>query len=255
MFSKKRIVLNVDGLEWKREKWGKLARWYLRNAERLAVKSADLVIADNKVIQKHLLESYGRQSTLIAYGADHVLKIPLSDEIKREFTFLNKPYAFKVCRIEPENNVEMILQAFAQIEDLPLVIIGNWNSSEFGLNLREKYIQPHLHLLDPIYDQQLLDQIRSNCLVYIHGHSAGGTNPSLVEAMYLSLPILAFDVQYNRETTENKALSYFKNTSDLKQSIQVLNEKTCVESGNEMKAIAEARYTWKIITDKYKSIF
>ena len=117
----------------------------------------------------------------------------------------------RVCRIEPENNVHVVLKAFAQLPEKTFVMVGNWNNSEYGKSMKADYGNySNIHLLDPIYDQVKLDKLRSNCLVYIHGHSAGGTNPSLVEAMYLGRPVIAFDVSYNCVTTENKAL-YFKN--------------------------------------------
>lgn len=255
LFSKKRIVLNVDGLEWKREKWGKLARWYLRNAEKFAVKASDIVVADNKVIQDHLWRTYGVKSELIEYGADHAHKQAITEQTSKRFPFIIKPYAFKVCRIEPENNVEMILDAFHDQQELDLVLVGNWNASEYGQALRKKFQCMHFHLLDPIYDQTILDQLRSNCKVYVHGHSAGGTNPSLVEAMFLGLPILAFDVEYNRETTANQALGYFQDTEQLSKLIVGLEKHTLAASGKEMNGIAQHRYTWKIITEKYKSVF
>jgi glycosyltransferase involved in cell wall biosynthesis len=121
------------------------------------------------------------------------------------------PYACKVCRIEPENNVHVVLDAFSKLPRHTLVFIGNWNNSEYGRALREKYKDnTNMHLLDPIYDQRTLDVIRGNCFLYIHGHSAGGTNPSLVEAMYLGLPVIAFDVSYNRTTTDNSSKMVIK---------------------------------------------
>ena len=129
LFSKKRIVVNIDGLEWRREKWGKAAKRFLKFSEKLAVKYADVVVSDNKVIQKYVLDEYGVKSELIAYGADHVTKEFLTDDIQSEYPFLNEKYAFKVCRIEPENNVHLILDAFSEHSELSIVMIGNWKNS------------------------------------------------------------------------------------------------------------------------------
>lgn len=255
LLSKKRIIVNIDGLEWKRDKWGKGAKWFLKFSEKLAVKYADVVVADNKVIQEYVKSEYGVQSELIAYGADHVTKELLSDGLKLKYPFLSGCYAFKVCRIEPENNLHVILEAFADYAKMHLVIIGNWGNSEYGKELKGKYSRyENIFLLDPIYDQQMLNQIRSNCYIYMHGHSAGGTNPSLVEAMYLGLPILAYGVQYNRETTENKAL-YFDSRDGLLSSLKKINAESLKNIATAMQNVAKENYTWKKISQQYTRLF
>ncbi len=251
---KTRIVVNVDGIEWRRAKWGRLARWFLRFSEGCAVRNADCVIADNKVIADYLGEKYGIVTETIEYGADHVTPVPIVDETRREFPFLNESYAFSVLRIEPENNVSMILEAFHKGLKLPLVMVGNWHSSELGRSLRAKYASdPNLHLLDPIYEPGKLNQLRSNCRLYIHGHSCGGTNPSLVEAMWLGLSIVAFDVSFNRVTTEDSAL-YFKDSEALAGIVDTIDEARCRTLSQSMKEIALRRYTWRHILDRYAGI-
>jgi glycosyltransferase involved in cell wall biosynthesis len=156
-----------------------------------------------------------------------------------------------VCRIEPENNVHLVLGAFAELPSYPFVLVGNWNNSAYGRQLRQEYSQcPNLHLLDPIYDQAQLDVLRSNCFVYVHGHSAGGTNPSLVEAMSLGLPVLAFDVSFNKATTEHKAL-YFTDKAELIKHIGSTPVGTWKALGKEMQAVADRRYNWATIARKY----
>lgn len=254
LFSKKRLVVNIDGLEWKRQKWNGFAKWFLKFSERLAVKYADKLVTDNKVIQDYVTATYNKPSHLIAYGGDHATKEVLSAETLKRYPYLNTPYAFKVCRIEPENNIEMILRAFSKSPNIPLVLIGNWQKSEFGQKMKSTYAgTDHIHMLDPIYDQKILNEIRSNCYVYIHGHSAGGTNPSLVEAMHLSLPILAYSIHYNRETTKNSAL-YFESSQDLASLITALNPERLKQNALAMKTIADDCYTWKSIAQNYRSI-
>ena len=221
----------------------------------MAVKYADVVIADNKVIQEHVQNAYGKKSELIAYGADHVERVALSSEILTKYPYLSEQYAFTVCRIEPENNLHIIIEAMAQQDELPLVMIGNWENSEYGRELRTQYANiEHIHLLDPIYDQNILNQIRFNCTVYLHGHSAGGTNPSLVEAMYLGLPIFAYDVSYNKETTEQQA-SYFYTSEDLAKLVRNMNEETLNDNANKMHEIATRRYVWSTIAREYAKLF
>lgn len=255
IFTNKKIIVNIDGMEWRREKWGKLAKTFLKFSEKIAVKYSDLVIADNKVIQEYVGRIYNRKAHLIAYGGDHTTKEKITSETLNEFPFLSTPYAFKVCRIEPENNIELILSAFSEHEKLNLIIIGNWDVSDYAKKLRERFFNySNIFLLDPIYDQKKLNQIRSNCFLYVHGHSAGGTNPSLVEAMSLKLPVLAFGINYNIETTKNKAL-YFNCADSLLNLLRNLSEDCLNENSSEMYKIAEEDYAWKNIANKYEYLF
>lgn len=255
LFTRKKIIVNIDGLEWKRSKWGKSAKWFLKYSEKLAVKYADVVVADNKVIQNHVWDSYQVKSELIAYGADHCKKEAATENIVEKYPFLSQNYAFKVCRIEPENNVHLILEAFAACPNLPIAIVGNWDRSDYGKALKQQFKEfNHIHLINPIYDQTILNQIRSNCHVYIHGHSAGGTNPSLVEAMFLELPIVAFGVQYNKETTENKAL-FFDTSFDLIEIVTNLEQRELKTISQQLKKVADTKYIWAVISDQYAKLF
>jgi glycosyltransferase involved in cell wall biosynthesis len=257
LLTRKKIIVSIDGLEWRRAKWGKGAKWFLKWSEQLAIRFAHADISDNEAIQNYTATRYGTLSTLIEYGGDHTLSIPtLTRDDYEEFPFLKEPYAFTVCRIEPENNLDMLLEAFRKLtaKRKNLVVVGNWNDSEYGRRLRALYgsrFYHNLHLLDPIYDQEKLDKLRANCQVYLHGHSAGGTNPSLVEAMALGLPIIAYDVAYNRATTENKAL-YFSDADSLTQLL-INTDITCYRQLRpQMQQIAQMRYQWAIIAKKYE---
>lgn len=255
LFSKVKIITNIDGLEWRRDKWNLGIKRFLRYSEYLAVKYSDVVVGDNKVIVDYVKEKYNIDAKLIAYGADHVTKENITLETINKYRFLNEKYAFKVCRIEPENNVHIILEAFREFEKLNLVIVGNWDNSEYGKKLKEEYNKcNNIFLIDPIYDQQLLNQFRSNCFIYIHGHSAGGTNPSLVEAMYLGLPIIAYDVKYNRETTGCLA-EYFENKSELINILETISEEKFTSLKYNIKKYASDNYTWSNIANKYGQLF
>jgi glycosyltransferase involved in cell wall biosynthesis len=255
LFYNKNIIVNIDGLEWKRDKWSAFAKWFLKLSESVAVKYADITVSDNKAIQDYVLSEYGKKSELIAYGADHVNYVGFDEEDVAKFIFLGKPYAFKVCRIEPENNVHMIIAAFLNNKKFDLVIVGNWGNSAYGINLKKKYSEiESIHLLDPIYDQYELNKIRGNCNVYIHGHSAGGTNPSLVEAMYLGLPVIAYGVSYNKETTHGLA-KYFNSEVDLKNIISSIDTEELSLIAKKMKGVAVNNYIWSRISDQYSNIF
>ena len=252
LFTKKKIVISIDGIEWKRNKWNWLAKKYLYWAEYLAVKFSHIDISDNEAIQDYTAKRYGSLSRIVEYGGDHTIKLDKREEDIQKYPFLKGDYAFKVCRIEPENNVHMILEAFHRNINYPLVIVGNWNNSNYGKSLKEKYSSClNLHLLDPIYDQEKLDVLRGNASLYVHGHTAGGTNPSLVEAMYLGLPILSCDVSYNRVTTENKAY-YFKDQEGIMDFLRKVNPRELIKTGEVLGAIAKKRYTWSGIARKYQ---
>lgn len=251
LFTSKKIILSIDGIEWKRDKWGRFAKWYLWWAEKVGVRFSHADISDNESIQDYTAYRYGSLSHIIEYGADHTLKVKPAHEDFTEFPFLGKPYAFKVCRIEPENNIHVVLEAFAKMNKYTLVMIGNWKQNEYGRKLLAKYKDyTNLHLLPPVYDQRKLDLIRGNAYVYIHGHSAGGTNPSLVEAMYLGLPVIAYSVSYNRTTTENKAF-YFQNAEELIAIVEKTRLADFRTQAEVMKEIALRRYTWKTVAEKY----
>lgn len=252
LFSRTRLIVNIDGLEHRRDKWGRVARWILRFSESMAVRYADVVISDNKGIQDYVRETYHKESALIAYGGDHVGR-DLSKETQQKYLgqygLTPGEYAITVCRIEPENNCHITLEAFARSKKR-LVFIGNWNHSEYARNLKARYnAYPNISCLDAIYDLDVLYALRSNAGVYVHGHSAGGTNPSLVEAMFFGCPILAYDVVYNRETTHGQAY-YFSNVEELEKLLL----RTDLQ-GDIMKSIAEEEYTWKHITLQYCALY
>lgn len=244
LLSKSKIITNIDGLEWKRDKWGKVARKFLKFSEALAVKYSDVVISDNQAIADYVKSEYNTESCVIAYGGDHVL-MNESKEVKSNDYFLG------LCRIEPENNVEMILNAFSKT-DKRLKFIGNWDKSEFGIKLKQEYSKySNIEIIDPIYDLETLYNYRVNCFAYIHGHSAGGTNPSLVEAMHFSKPIFSYDCNFNRYSTENKCF-YFKSSEDLISLLEKENDFN--KNALNMKEIATRRYTWQIIAKQYESL-
>lgn len=251
LLTSKRIIVNIDGLEWRRDKWGKFQKKFLKYSEYMAVKHADEVICDNLVIQQYVEKEYNAKSRLVEYGSDHVFRRAKTASIQRKFPFLQDKYAFKVCRIEPENNIHIVLDAFREVDTMMLVMVGNWENSAYGKSLRQEYSgYPNIILIDPIYNLEILDVFRSNCHIYLHGHSAGGTNPSLVEAMQLGVPIIAFDVNYNRETTLNKAL-YFKSGEDLSLKISACSDELLQQVAKNMRDIARFKYSWNVISEKY----
>lgn len=242
-FSKAKIVTNIDGLEWKRDKWNTWAKRFLKFSEKIAVKYSDTIVADNKGIADYVTQEYGVDSKVIAYGGDHA--------IIKELSISDNDYALALCRIEPENNVELILESFSQ-SNKNLKFIGNWNNSDFGIEMKAKYQKfENIDIVDPVYAIEILFEIRQKCSFYVHGHSAGGTNPSLVEMMHFGKAIFAFDCNYNRASTEERA-QFFENTDEL---VRLINSPVDTANASNMKEIAERRYTWQIVKQQYFNLF
>jgi len=247
LMSRARIITNIDGIEWKRNKWKGLASLVLRASEWSAVRFSHEVIADNQAIADHVSEIYGSDCKVIDYGGDHALKH--NDDIKLPAN-LPPHYALAICRIEPENNVHVILEAYKDL-GASMVFVGNWDNSTYGRNLKAQYGNcSNLYLLNSVYECNRLYALRSNASIYIHGHSCGGTNPSLVEMMHFGIPVLAHGCSFNRYTTEGKAI-YFMSSAELVEQQLHLAPEVAINIGVDMCKIARRRYTWDNIGKKY----
>lgn len=250
-FTRMRIVTNIDGIEWRRAKWGRAARAFLRLSEWLAVRCSHVVVADNQGVADHVAQHYGAACTVIAYGGDHAVDAP-----SRPYPVPLPPrYALALCRIEPENNVDLVLEAFANAPALPLVFVGNWEASAYGRALRARYQDaPHLRLLDPEYGAGALKTLRAGASLYVHGHSAGGTNPSLVEMMHFGVPVAAFDCVFNRCTTHGQAW-YFSSAAQLAAVVAAVVAGSASGDGQavgaRMQALARQHYTWERVGAAY----
>ena len=154
------------------------------------------------------------------------------------------------ARVEPENNVHMILEAWSKLDE-PLVFVGNWTNSAYGLDLKLRFgSKSNLHLLDPVYEPGTLHALRERASIYVHGHSAGGTNPSLVEMMHFGIPVLAHGCVFNRHSTEGKA-RYFTTSDELADELRALTTQDADEIGDNMREIAQRRYTWDHVGEAY----
>ena len=250
-----KICLNPDGQEWKRKKWSRLAKLFLLISDVIALKNATYVIADHPEVERRARSITRAPVGCIPYGGDNAIsrEINSANLINLPKGIAKGNYFFKVCRIEPENNIELIIRAFVKTKQR-IVIVGNWNNSLYGIKLREKYTSlNHIYLLDPIYDKESLALLRSNCKSYIHGHTVGGTNPSLVEAMNLGLDIICHDNIFNKYTTDNKAI-YFTNSEELINIITLTCNGNRNSNGFDMLKIAKNRYTWDEISNSYSEL-
>lgn len=247
-FPRMKIITNIDGLEWQRGKWSWPVRKILEALEILSCRFSDILITDNPVLTKYVRHRYDLSSVEIAYGGEQSLAGreeagKRCDEVK----------ALGLCRIVPENNVEMILGAFSQVS-VPLTFIGNWGDSKYGRDLKAKYSNfDHLTLLDPIFSQERLFELRSSAHIYVHGHSVGGTNPSLVEMMHFGVEVLAFDCDYNRSTLHGYG-RYFYESSQLVSLIKEYKQEP-FNDGASIKRVAMENYTWADVRKKYFELF
>lgn len=247
LLSSSRIVTNIDGLEWRRDKWGRITKAFLKFSERFAVRFSDIVVSDNQVIADYVRAEYGVESKVIAYGGDHAL---LADRV---IPPVKADFFLALCRIEPENNVAMILEAFANSQQ-QLRFVGNWDASAYGRELRSRFSQyNNIDIIDPVYDIATLFELRSQCKGYVHGHSAGGTNPSLVEAMQFGMPIYSFDCGFNRYTTNNAAI-YFQDAASLTDLI-TRDDDQISKTGLVMQQLAQEKYQWAVIAMDYESLY
>lgn len=237
----KKFIVNIDGLEWRRPKYAKPTRFLLRVFDAIAQMFADVIVYDNVALEMFVLRWFRHKAVCIGYSGDHVIRAS-SDKVEG-FS------ALTICRIEPENNISMMIEGVLQSEINRYTIVGNWNHSNYGRQLRSVYMgHPRLEMLDPIYDKNKLAELRESCDLYIHGHSVGGTNPSLVEMIFYDCAILCFDVSFNRETVGDCA-GYFTCAEDLAK----MGRRVLPDADNRL--ILRSRYTAdKIVADYLNAI-
>ena len=263
-----KIVINPDGIEWKREKWNFLIKQYLKLSERTMIKSSNYVVCDSKNIEKFINErykKYNKPSSFIAYGA-YLKDIKDIDDktisFMKEHNITKRNYYLIVGRFVPENNYELIIREFMKSNtEKDLVIVSNVSKNKFYDKLLQKTkfnLDKRIKFVGPVYDQDILVRLRKNAKAYIHGHSAGGTNPSLLEALSITDVNLLYDAPYNMEVGGKAALYFSKEEGSLEKQIETI-EKFKAKEQNEYSKKAKNRikeeYTWEIVVKKYKKLF
>ena len=242
------LVTNMDGLEWKRSKYSKPVQRFLKHAERWAVVHSDTLVADSKGIQEYLQNKYNKPSAYIAYGAS-LFQNP-SDEIIKQYNLKKFSYNIAIARMEPENNIETIMKGHrdAAFSD-PLIIIGGY-TNRHGRYLKEKYESERILFLGPVYNIEILNNLRYYSKLYFHGHSVGGTNPSLLEAMASGCLVAAHDNIFNKSILEEDAF-YFTDPLSIVELLNTIITKDdyrkCI--ANNLRKIGEL-YSWKHIANQ-----
>lgn len=253
----KRVWINPDGLEWARAKWGFWAKLYFRLMEWVSVRVPNRVLADSQAIAVSLSSRHGKLNScsVIAYGCD-VIETTLPAESLVQWGLSPDSYYLIVCRIEPENHVLEILRAFQQSSSKKqLIVVGNYLvQTQYAEQLRAIH-DSRIRLIGPVYDQAKLTSLRYHSFAYLHGHSVGGTNPSLLEAMGCGNLILAHDNPFNRETLNNSAL-FFGGIGDLGRALEKIERVDF--NAPRMRSAAQHRamdvYGWPMIVEKYADL-
>jgi len=246
LWPKKSIhLVNMDGQEWNRSKYNPKVRRFLKYAERLATKRSKYLIADSHPIEKYLAEKYENPIRYIAYGADIPHSVPVSGP--EMLGLKSKEYDLMIARMEPENNIEMAIEAKL------LVIIGN--SNNYKKHLLKKYgNKKQIKFVDAVYDPEQVNSLRYHSRYYLHGHSVGGTNPSLLEAMACSCVIFAHQNPFNKAVLGNDAF-FFNSKITLIDAFQIpFSTVYPVWVSNNLEKIKH-HYNWNIITEQYERLF
>jgi glycosyltransferase involved in cell wall biosynthesis len=246
------IITNMDGLEWKRSKYSTKVQKFLKVAEKLAINHSDVLIADSVGIQSYLQSEYKVSSEFIAYGV--LTENEYKDEALDSYDLKANQYNMLIARMEPENNIEVILDGVANCDSPKKFLVIGKVENEFGKYLVEKYKENDTILfLGAIYDLPILNSLRNSSDLYFHGHSVGGTNPSLLEAMASNTLICAHDNIFNKSILKDKAF-YFENSEDVTKVLSkvIKSDYQSFVSDNYKKVVNE--FNWEIINHQYLDV-
>lgn len=263
-----KIYLNPDGLEWMRDKWAWWIKECFKISEYFMVKYSDEIICDSKAIKAYVdnrYKKFHKKTYFIPYGAylnEKMLKTSIVNKMYKKYQISENNYYLIVGRFVPENNYELILREFMSTNvKKDLVIICNVEQNKFYKYLQEKTkfdTDKRIKFIGPVYDKETLLYFRKNAYAYIHGHSAGGTNPSLLEALSTTKINILFNAIYNVEVGLMSSLYFSKQKGDLKKQIEKVekfDEKTIKKYEKLAKERIKKEYTWKLVVDSYKKIW
>ena len=246
-------IMNMDGLEWKRSKYKKQTQKFLKTAEKWAVRNADILVSDSTCIQQYLTSQYGKFSFFIPYGAN----IPdyFNEATVTKWGVKKKEYSLLIARLEPENNIQMIIEGYLHSGDKdPLFIIGGLGNA-YGQHLFKKYKYPGIKFIGSLYDIDQLNDLRYFSKLYFHGHTVGGTNPSLLEAMSCHCLIAAHNNIFNKAILGKEAF-YFSDSNNLQK---IFSYDTSTEAIAEWRKInldkIRDTFSWEKVIDAYENIF
>jgi glycosyltransferase involved in cell wall biosynthesis len=246
------VATHVDGLEWQRAKWGGAGRRYYRAAESWSVRWSDGLIADAQGISDYYTDEFGAPTRTIAYGAP---LIDVGDDRLAELDLTARGYHLVVARFEPENHVDVIVDGYVRSgAKLPLVVVGSAPYADEYTARVHGLADDRVRLTGGLWDQEQLDQLYGNAFTYLHGHSVGGTNPSLLRAIGAGAPTTAFDVTFNREVLEEAGV-YFSDADDVAALVEAGEADP---EGTRARGVAAraraAAYDWDDVADAYERL-
>ncbi|HET7898321.1 MAG TPA: DUF1972 domain-containing protein, partial [Flavisolibacter sp.] len=247
------VISNMDGMEWCRAKYAKPVQAFLRYAEKLAVQHSRFHIADSPAMKEYLETRYGIAVHFIPYGA--TLPYRQKGTVLRQYGLAQNDYHLLMARMEPENNVEMILDGFHTTNSEKKFLVIGKHDNKFGRHLLHKYRKDErVQFLGGIFNQEVVHSLRANTALYFHGHSVGGTNPSLLEAMASGALIAAHDNVFNKTVLGSEAF-YFTDTCEVKALIE---QEPCRQTKNEFveknREKIRQHYNWETVIDRYEEL-
>jgi len=259
-YPKTLFITNTDGIEHIRNKWSKLKRLYIKICEDLAVRMSDYLIADSGGIKDYLIKTYGqrvgKKTEQIEYGSP-ILSEGNSNFLT-EYDLRQNEYWLVVSRLEPENNVDLIIRGYLKANAVyPLVIVGNLADTEYVRQLQTYNSNGRVRFLNGIYDKDKLSALRYFATGYLHGHSVGGTNPSLLEAMGHGNIIVAHDNVFNREVTAEQMFYFSDETTLAGHILRIENLESVAQSSLKKISVDRIKeyYNWERISKSYADFF
>lgn len=249
-------AVNVDGLEWERDKWSALGKKVFRNSAVVTSKYADRLISDAQGIADYWQQHFDSSSTVIPYGGDILDTLPTTKV--REQGLEPGRYILVVARLVPENNVDLLLDAVEKLNGrYRTVVVGSAvGDAPIEQRLREMQRISNVLWLGHVSDQELLQQLWQHCGVYVHGHSVGGTNPALLQALGAGAPTIAFDTVFNREVVREACPTYKKDADELGRLLaEVMEDDTRRRRLSAVgQEIIRQRYTWDQVNEDYLQV-
>lgn len=240
---RKKILINADGLEWKRRKHNKLLRFLLRTFELVSLKIANCMVVDSQALGAYYQRNYNVMPYYVPYGTNEIL--PLNSSSLKHYNLEPNAYYLLIARLEPENNIDLILEEFKNSNSKKkLVVVAPLNKTSYVKKLLQ-YKSDRILFLGGIYEPRLQRTLRHNCFAYIHGHEVGGTNPTLVEALSCRNIILALDVPFNREVAGEGAIYFSKQAGDLGGKMCLLEHNNDIDDLYEAREKGYGRYKMK----------
>lgn len=242
-----RVWVNLDGLEWKRTKWPPIIRAYVRVAEWFCGQAAHQVLCDAKAIEAYYRKTFRSPAgtAFIPYGAN-APNLPENSASLLPDGLQPGGYCLTVARLEPENQILEIVQGYlASSTSRPLIVVGGLDDRPYVRELLA-HKGDRIRFLGGVYDKARLGALRKHAHAAFHGHTVGGTNPSLLEALAAGRPIIAHDNPFNREVGGD-LLSYFRTASDIPPILDALSSRTDAEDAQWLASAQERlreRYTW-----------